>query len=80
MHACDKDLNEVIRRLQHNSYLAIEWFGNNYMKLNTDKYNVHVASHKFEYMWRDIANNRICESNSEKMLLILTSNSLKLCC
>ena len=46
------------------------------MKLNTDKYNVHIASHKFEYLWRDIGNNRICESNYEKMLVILTSNSL----
>ena len=50
------------------------------MNLNTDKYNVHIASHKFDYMWRDIGNNRIWESNSEKILVILTSNSLKLCC
>ena len=50
------------------------------MKLNIDKYNVHIASHKFEYMWCDIGNNRICESISEEMLVILTSNSLKLCC
>ena len=33
-YACDKDLNSVINRLEHDSYLAIEWFENNSMKLN----------------------------------------------
>ena len=50
------------------------------MNLNTDKYNVHIANHKFDYTWRDIGNNRIWESNSEKILVILTSSNLKLCC
>ena len=50
------------------------------MNLNTDKYNVHIASLKFDYMWCGIGNNRIWESNSEKILVILTINNLKLCC
>ena len=32
--ACDKDLNSLIKRLEHNSLLAIEWFQNTNMKLN----------------------------------------------
>ena len=31
--ACDKDLGSLINRLEHDSFLAIEWFQNNYMKL-----------------------------------------------
>ena len=36
-YACDKYLNSLINRLEHDSYLAIEWFENNSMKLNQDK-------------------------------------------
>ena len=76
LHACDKELNEVIRCLEHDSCLAIEWFENNYMKLNKDKCNVLFAGHKFEHLWLDVGNNRIWESNYEKMLGILIDNSL----
>ena len=73
LHACDKNLNEVIRSLEHDSCLAIEWFENNYMKQNKDKCKVLIAGHKYEHMWPDVGNNRI----SEKMLGILIDNSLK---
>ena len=33
-HACDKDLNSLINRLEHDSLLVIEWFENNNMKLS----------------------------------------------
>ena len=36
-HACDKDLNYLINRLEHDSLLSIEWFENNNIKLNQDK-------------------------------------------
>ena len=32
--ACEKDLNSLISRLEHDSLLAIQWFENNYMRLN----------------------------------------------
>ena len=37
IYACDKDLNSLINRLENDSYLAIEWFENNFVKLNQDK-------------------------------------------
>ena len=36
-HACDSDLGNLINRLKNDSMEAIEWFENNYMKLNEDK-------------------------------------------
>ena len=45
-HACDKDLNFLINRLEHDSYLAIEWFENNSMKLNQDKWHFRDLSTK----------------------------------
>ena len=38
--ACDKDLGSLINRLEHYSFLAVEWFQNNSMKLNEDKCNL----------------------------------------
>ena len=32
-----------MKRLEHDSFLAIEWFGNNNMKLNQDKCRLHVS-------------------------------------
>ena len=37
-YACDMDLNSLIKRQEHDSFVAIEWFENNNMKLNQDKY------------------------------------------
>ena len=37
---CDKDLGFLINRLEHTSFLAIEWLQNNYMKLSED--NCHL--------------------------------------
>ena len=42
-HACDKDLNSLINRLEHDSYLAIEWFENKSIKLNQDKCHLLVS-------------------------------------
>ena len=36
-YVCDKDLNTLINRLEHDTALAVEWFENNFMKLNQDK-------------------------------------------
>ena len=33
-YVCDKDLNSLINRLEHDSYLTIEWFENIFTKLN----------------------------------------------
>ena len=47
-HACDKDINSLINRLEHDSYLAIEWFENNSMKLNQDKCHLLGSGFKHE--------------------------------
>ena len=41
--ACEKDLNFLINRLEHDSLLATEWFENNYMRLNQEKCNLLVS-------------------------------------
>ena len=36
LYACDTDLGNLMRRLEHDSLIAIEWFECNYMKLNKE--------------------------------------------
>ena len=47
-HACDMNLNTVITRLEHDSHIAIEWFENNYMKLNENKCHFLLSGYKHE--------------------------------
>ena len=47
-NACDKDLNHLINRLEHDCFLAIEWFENNSMKLNDE--NMRMCGHKLEML------------------------------
>ena len=47
-HACDKDLSNLIKRLEHDAFLATESFENNNMTLNKDKCHLLVSRHKYE--------------------------------
>ena len=48
LNACDMSLENLLRRLEHDSSLAIECFQNNYMKLNEDKCHLLVSGFKHE--------------------------------
>ena len=61
-------LENLLKRLEHGSSLAIEWFQNNYMKLNEDKCRLLVSGFKHEVLWADIGGNRIWESTENKLL------------
>ena len=60
-HACDSSLEDLIRRLEHDSILAIEWFESNYMKLNEDKCHFLLSGHKHEVMFAKIGHSKIWE-------------------
>ena len=42
-HACHKNLNNLIKRLEHEVFLALEWFETNNMKLNKNKCHLLVS-------------------------------------
>ena len=61
--ACDNDLGSLKNRLEHDSFLAIEWFQNNDMKLNEDKCHLLVGGYKHKSIWAKISDARIWEFN-----------------
>ena len=77
LHACDIDLSNLMRRLEHDSLIAIEWFECNNMKLNTDKCHLLVAGHKYEHLWVNVGETKIWESESEKILGVIIDRNLK---
>ena len=58
-YKCDKDINNLMKSLEHDSSLAIEWFDSNYMKLNESKCNFIMAGHKHEHIWAKIGQTMI---------------------
>ena len=75
-HACDNDLNNLIKRLEHNAFLAIEWFETNNMKLNKDKCHLLVSRHKYENVWVKMGDEQIWESAKQKLLGIEIGRNL----
>ena len=47
-HACKNDLNNLTKRLEHDNFLAIEWFETNNMKINKEKCHVLVSRHNMK--------------------------------
>ena len=70
-YACDMDLENLVRRLEHDSMPAIEWFEINYMKLNQDKCHFLLPRHKHEMIWANIGQTKIWESRKQKLLGII---------
>ena len=68
LYACDRNLNDLINRLEHDSFLATEWIENNSMKLNDDKCHLLVSGNKYENVWAQIGKAKIWESKTQKLL------------
>ena len=76
-YACHQELETVLQRLEHDSLLAIEWFENNYMKLNSDKCHLLISGFKHQCHWVKIGDFKVWESWHEKLLGIDIDNDLK---
>jgi len=75
-YVCDMDIQIVLNKLEINSDLALSWFENNYMKLNTDKCHLLVSGHKAEEMFVKIGGDLLWEKKSVKLLGITIDSAL----
>ena len=50
LYVCDMDLSNLIRKLECDALIAIEWFECNYMNLNSDTCHFVVAGNKHEHL------------------------------
>ena len=47
-HDCDSDICSLLKRLEHDSLLAIEWFESNCIKLNEDKCHFIISGYNLK--------------------------------
>ena len=52
---------ELSEKLERNSELAIHWFEDNYMILNTGKCYLLIFGHKYEHQWVQKGKNMVLE-------------------
>ena len=71
------DLENLVRRLEDDSMLAIEWFQSNYMQLNQDKCLFLLSGHKHEMISANIGQTKIWESRKQKLLGIIFDRNLR---
>ena len=71
------DLNELLINLEHDSTLLVQWFEENYMKLNKEKCHLLVSGHKYEHIWIKINNYMIWENKNVKLLGVNIDSELK---
>ena len=55
----------------------MEWFDSNYMKLNKDKGHFFLSGHEHEMMFANTGQNRIWESEKQKLLRGTINTHLK---
>ena len=67
----------VLAKLEKHLNIAMKWFENNYMKMNSDKCDLSASGKKSEHFWVKTDNNRIWESRTLTLLGISLDNELQ---
>ena len=70
-------LDFALERFEHQSNIALKWFEDKNMKINSGKCHVFVSGNKHEQMRAKIGDNKIWESKTVKLLVITIDNELK---
>ena len=65
---CNYADDTTLYNLEQDSTLLVQWFEENYMKLNKEKCHLLVSGHKYEHIWIKINNYMIWENKNVKLL------------
>ena len=77
IYTCDSRLENVISRLENDSKIIIDWFRNNYMKLNEDKCHFMIFGERTnQEVSINIGSCAVNNSKEEKLLGILIDANL----
>ena len=69
IYTCDKNLDSVIARLENDSNAIIQWFADNFMKMNTDKCHLMVLGRNSNQRVTVNVGNSVTENTEEEKLL-----------
>ena len=78
IHACDMNLNNLLKRLEHDALIAVEWFESNYMKINRNKCHTLITGKKYKHICLIVGSTRLWETSfSEKLVGVIIDSNLK---
>ena len=77
LYTCNISLNDLIGKLESSANLVIDWFKNNYMKLNESKCHLLVCGNKEEVIIAKIGHASVIETHEVKLLGITIDRELK---
>ena len=67
-YICDENLENVLKSLEKISILAICWFENNYIILNSNKGHLTVRGYRHDQVLANMGKGLICKCNYVKLL------------
>ena len=77
IYTCDKNLRDITHRLEHDRSVALEWFADNFMKLNADKCHLLVLGQcTNEPVTVRIGNSEVVNCPQEKLLGVQIDNKI----
>ena len=76
-YASDQNLYDLINRFERDSFLSTSWFASNYLKLNTEKYQLLISRDKCKKTVKDIGKDKSWETSNMELLGIVIDNQLK---
>ena len=69
IYACDNNIDNVLTRLENDSNIIIQWFADNFMKLNTDKCHLLILGRNSNQQITVNVRDPVIENTEEKKLL-----------
>ena len=73
-YACDQNTDHLINRFEYGSFLSNSWFASNYLKLNTEKYQLLISRDKCKKTAKDIGKDKSWETSNMELLGIVIDN------
>ena len=77
LYACGISLNDLVNKLESAAYLVIDWFRNNYMKLNESKCHLLLCGKKEEVVITKIGSASITETHEVRLLGVMIDRELR---
>ena len=69
-YVSDKNLDVVLKRLEQQSNIALKWFEDYNMKMNSGNCHFCVSGNKHKQMWAKICEDKMWQSKTVKLLRI----------
>ena len=77
IYSCDKNLDNITHKLENDCNVALQWFADNFMKLNADKCHLLVLGQRCDDpVTVKIGNTDVVNSSEEKLLGVHTDSKL----